>query len=140
MRNEKLKQAFSKIKQEITELKNQLSRIEETEENKKKEKTIVAASGYFDPVHLGHVEYLEKAKKLAEKINGKLVVIVNSDEQAIMKKGYVFMPQKERISIINSLKCVDLAVLSIDRDETVRESLRFLKPKIYKLCSRLLTI
>ena len=51
------------------------------------ELTTVAASGYFDPLHVGHIEYLEKAKSLGD----KLVVIINSDEQARLKKGKPFM-------------------------------------------------
>ena len=59
-------------------------------------RTIVAASGYFDPLHIGHVEYLEKAKSLGD----ELIVILNTDKQAIMKKGFVFMPEKEREQIL----------------------------------------
>ena len=44
-------------------------------------KTIVCCSGYFDPIHYGHIEYLQRSKDLGD----KLIVIVNSDKQATMK-------------------------------------------------------
>ncbi len=88
---------------------------------------IVAVSGYFDPLHLGHIEYLQKAKELGD----KLIVIVNNDKQAILKKGYEFIPFKERIEIIKSLKYVDEVFPSIDEDKTVCKSLEKLKPDIF---------
>src|SRR3989344_2739621 len=88
---------------------------------------IVAASGYFDPIHVGHIEYLEKAKKLGT----KLIVILNTDEQAILKKGYVFMPLEERKKIIESLKFVDEVFTSIDKDKSVCKSLEAIKPNIF---------
>ena len=94
---------------------------------------VVITSGYFDPLHAGHVEYLEKAKKLAKRLGGKLVVIVNNDKQAILKKGYFFMPLKERIKIIKSIKYVDEVVPSIDKDSTVCKTLKKLF-KIYGDC------
>ena len=89
--------------------------------------TIVAASGYFDPLHLGHIEYLMKARALGD----KLIVIVNNDKQAHLKKGYEFMPFKERIEIIKALKFVDEVFPSIDEDRTVCKSLEKLKPHIF---------
>ena len=88
---------------------------------------IVAASGYFDPIHIGHIEYLEKAKKLGT----KLIVILNTDEQAILKKGYVFMPLEERKKILESLKFVDEVFVSIDKDKSVCKSLEAIKPNIF---------
>lgn len=64
---------------------------------------IVITSGGFDPLHIGHLEYLYKAKGLGR----QHLCIVNSDEFLMNKKGYVFMPQEERICIIRSLTCVD---------------------------------
>jgi len=77
--------------------------------------TVVAASGYFDPLHYGHVEYLQKAKDLGD----RLVVIVNSDKQAQLKKGKSFMPAAERVKLVRSLACVDAAIESMDEDRTV---------------------
>ena len=93
----------------------------------KKEAIIVAASGYFDPIHLGHIEYLKKAKELGD----KLVVIVNNDKQAHLKKGFEFMPFNERVEIVKALKFVDEVFLSIDRDKTVCKSLEKIRPNIF---------
>ena len=88
---------------------------------------IVATSGYFDPLHVGHLECLELAKQLGD----KLIVIVNSDLQAKLKKGKSFMNQEDRMKIISALKCVDEVFLSIDKDKTQCKSLRYLKPNIF---------
>ncbi len=76
---------------------------------------------------MGHLECLELAKKLGD----KLVVIVNNDEQAILKKGKAFMPLNERVEIIKALRCVDEVVISIDKDRTVCKTLEMLKPHIF---------
>ena len=76
---------------------------------------IVVSSGYFDPLHIGHLECLELAKQLGD----KLIVIVNSDLQAKLKKGESFMKQEDRMKIISALKCVDEVFLSIDKDSIV---------------------
>ena len=88
---------------------------------------IVATSGYFDPLHVGHLECLELAKQLGD----KLIVIVNSDLQAKLKKGKSFMKQEDRIKIISALRCVDEVFLSIDKNESQCESLKYLKPDIF---------
>lgn len=88
---------------------------------------VVCVSGYFDPVHLGHIEYFQKAKTLGT----KLYVIVNNDEQAMMKKGQPFMPAKERVKIIRALDCVDAAIIACDKDRTVCETIRFIHPDIF---------
>jgi cytidyltransferase-like protein len=88
---------------------------------------IVCVSGYLNPIHVGHIEYLEKSKNLGT----KLVVIVNNDKQAILKKGSSFMNESERLKIIRSLKIVDMAVLSIDEDRTVCKTLEAIRPDIF---------
>ena len=88
---------------------------------------IVAVSGYFDPLHVGHIEYLEMAKSLGD----KLIVILNNDNQAALKKGKSFMNEEDRLTIVASLKCVDNVFLSIDQDRNVCKSLSFLKPDIF---------
>jgi cytidyltransferase-like protein len=88
---------------------------------------IVCVSGYFNPLHYGHIEYFEKSKQLGD----KLVVIVNNDKQAILKKGSSFMPEDERLKIIRSLRIVDFAVLSIDNDRTVCKTLESIRPHIF---------
>ena len=89
--------------------------------------TIVVSSVYFDPLHVGHIEYLEKAKQLGD----ELVVIVNSDVQAKIKKGRAFMREEDRLKIVKSLKCVDKALISIDNNNSACESLRLVKPHIF---------
>ena len=88
---------------------------------------VVAVSGYFDPIHVGHLEYLKMAKSLGD----KLVVIINSDYQAGLKKGKSFMPEQDRLEIIQALRCVDEVFLSIDKDKSVCKSLEYLKPDIF---------
>lgn len=89
--------------------------------------TTVAASGYFDPLHVGHVEYLEKSKSLGD----KLIVIVNNDKQAALKKGKSFMTEQDRLKIVKALKCVDQAFISLDEDMSVSASLAACKPDIF---------
>ena len=88
---------------------------------------IVATSGYFDTLHVGHLECLELARKLGD----KLIVRVNSDLQAKLKKGKSFMSEKDRVRIISALKCVDEVLLSIDKDTTQCETLKYLRPNIF---------
>lgn len=87
----------------------------------------VAVSGYFDPIHIGHLEYLKLAKKLGE----KLVVIINNNHQCVLKKGQPFMDEADRVEIVKNLKMVDEVFLSIDNDKTVCASLEVLKPDIF---------
>jgi len=88
---------------------------------------VVVTSGYFDPLHVGHLECLKLAKQLGD----KLIVIINSDFQAKLKKGKSFMSEQDRMKIISSLECVDEVFLSIDQDKTQCESLKYLKPNIF---------
>mmetsp|Transcript_94879 Transcript_94879/g.186100 ORF Transcript_94879/g.186100 Transcript_94879/m.186100 type:complete len:173 (-) Transcript_94879:20-538(-) len=88
---------------------------------------VVVASGYFDPLHYGHIEYLQKSKDLGD----KLIVIVNNDRQASLKKGQPFMPARERVKLVRSLACVDAAVESVDDDRSVCKTLRLLHPDIF---------
>ena len=92
-----------------------------------KPKKIVVASGYFNPLHKGHIEYLQKSRQLGE----QLIVIVNNDQQAILKKGYVLIPVKDRIAVIRELECVDFVVEAIDIDRSVCKTLRILHPHIF---------
>ena len=87
----------------------------------------VAISGYFDPIHVGHLEYIKEAKKLGD----KLIVIVNNNHQCVLKKGKPFMDEKDRVIIASSIKYVDEVFLSIDEDKTVCKSLEEIKPDIF---------
>lgn len=84
-------------------------------------------SGGFDPLHVGHLELFERAKSLAD----DLIVIVNTDEFLISKKGKPFMPLKERMIIVQALKPVKLTIKSIDKDQTVCDSVKFVN-EMYK--------
>jgi len=92
-----------------------------------KKPVIVAVSGYFNPLHVGHLEMIEKAKKLGD----KLVAIVNSDYQVKLKGSVPFMNQSDRLKIISALRDVDQVFLSIDRDGTVCKSIAKIKPNIF---------
>jgi cytidyltransferase-like protein len=87
----------------------------------------VAVSGAFDPIHVGHVRYIREASKLGD----RLVVILNSDDFLLRKKGFVFIPFDERKEILESLKGVDEVIASVDEDQTVRKTLEIVKPAIF---------
>ena len=84
-----------------------------------KREKVVIVSGYFDPLHVGHLEYLQMASQLGD----KLLVIVNNDEQAKLKKGESFMNEKDRMEIIYALECVDEVLISCDTDASVCKSI-----------------
>ena len=88
---------------------------------------LAVVSGGFDPLHVGHLELFERAKSLAD----DLIVIVNTDEFLISKKGKPFMPLKERMTIVQALKPVKLTIKSIDKDQTVCDSVKFVN-EMYK--------
>ena len=92
-----------------------------------KNKIRVAVSGYFDPIHVGHLEYLRMAKKLGD----SLVVIVNNNYQCKLKKGKHFMDENDRVEIVKALRFVDEVFLSVDKDKTVCKSLEEIKPDIF---------
>lgn len=85
-------------------------------------KKAVIVSGYFNPLHKGHLEYFEKAKEHGD----ELWVIVNNDYQREIKGSKEFQDQDERLAIIRALKVVDFAYIARDRDRTVKETLQFL--------------
>lgn len=87
---------------------------------------VVINSGYFDPLHVGHLECMELSKKLGD----KLIIILNNDEQIKLKKEKQFMPEEERKKIIESLKPVDEVFLSIDtKDKSSCKSIKALAEK-----------
>ena len=88
---------------------------------------IVALSGGFDPLHVGHVRMIQEAAKLGT----RLVVIVNGDEFLLRKKGYAFMSLEERMELVRALRGVDEVVAAIDRDQTVCETLRMVRPHVF---------
>jgi cytidyltransferase-like protein len=79
-----------------------------------KQKAIIV-SGYFNPIHKGHIEYFNEAKSKGD----KLIVIVNSDHQRELKGSKEFQKEEERVFIVSNIKSVDMVILSIDEDRTV---------------------
>ena len=85
-------------------------------------KKVVIVSGYFNPVHKGHIEYFNNARSCGD----ELCVIVNSDLQRELKGSKEFMKQEERLFIVENLRMVDHTVMSVDQDRTVRETIRLI--------------
>lgn len=83
-------------------------------------KKIVIVSGWFNPLHGGHLSHLKEAKKLGD----ELWVIVNNDKQQLIKKGKIILNEQERMAIIRELKCVDHVILAIDQDIPVAQSIK----------------
>lgn len=79
----------------------------------------IIVSGYFNPIHKGHLEYFHNAKAHAD----TLIVIVNNDHQRELKGSKEFQKEDERLFIVSNIKPVDQAFLSIDEDRTVIRSI-----------------
>ena len=82
----------------------------------------VIVSGYFNPLHKGHIEYL----KLSKKKGDFLIVIVNNDFQRELKGSKKFMDETERQLIISELNVVDKVYLSIDKDRSVSKTIQMI--------------
>jgi len=85
-------------------------------------KKAIIVSGYFNPIHKGHLEYFNNAKALCD----ELFVIVNNDHQRKLKGSKEFQKEDERMIIVSNIKAVDKAILSIDQDRTVCETIRMI--------------
>jgi D-beta-D-heptose 7-phosphate kinase/D-beta-D-heptose 1-phosphate adenosyltransferase len=88
---------------------------------KMKRKGIIV-SGYFNPIHKGHIEYFQKARANGD----ELFVIVNNDYQRSLKGSKEFQDEKERVFIVQNLRLVDKCFLSVDKDRTVVESIKMI--------------
>jgi D-beta-D-heptose 7-phosphate kinase/D-beta-D-heptose 1-phosphate adenosyltransferase len=97
----------------------------------KKKKVVVAVSGGFDPIHVGHVRMFKEAKKLGD----ELVVILNNDHWLQAKKIDIFMPVRERKELIEALVPVDRVIITGHKknpsDMSVSHELRALRPDIF---------
>ena len=91
-------------------------------------KKVIIVSGYFNPIHKGHLEYFKNAKALCD----ELYVIVNNDYQRELKGSKPFQDEEERLLIVSNIKAVDKAVLSVDQDGTVCKSIRQLSDQYGK--------
>ena len=81
---------------------------------------VVVISGFFNPLHIGHIDYISSARNLGD----FLIVIVNSDDQVKIKGSVPFMNQDDRLRIIRNIKGVDRSVISIDEDGSVCQTIR----------------
>jgi cytidyltransferase-like protein len=88
--------------------------------------TTVCVSGGFDPVHIGHLRMIQEASKF-----GNVIVIVNSDDWLMRKKGYIFMPYEERCEILEGFTATSSTTYVDDSDNTVCEALRRIKPDYF---------
>lgn len=111
--------------------KSQKKKVAKNATQKKSPAKIVAVSGGFDPIHIGHVRMFNEAKKLGK----KLIVILNNDNWLRKKKGFVFMPESERKEVIEALHAVDEVILTEHpenpEDMSVCESLKKIRPHIF---------
>jgi cytidyltransferase-like protein len=87
--------------------------VDKKEKMSKKKGIIV--SGYFNPIHKGHIEYFNNSKALAD----EMFVIVNNDLQRALKGSKEFQQEQERVFIVSNIKSVNHCILSIDKDKTV---------------------
>lgn len=83
---------------------------------------IVIVSGFFNPLHGGHLDLIEAAAELGD----KLIVVVNNDVQQVLKKDKIILDENNRLRLIRSLKSVDDVVLSIDQDPSQVETLELI--------------
>lgn len=83
---------------------------------------LVIVSGFFNPLHGGHLDMIEAAAKLGD----RLLVVVNNDEQQMIKKGKIILPQENRYRLMTALRGVDEVMLAIDEDATVIETIRII--------------
>lgn len=99
--------------------------------NKEQKRIIVAVSGGFDPIHIGHIRLFQEAKELGD----ELIVILNNDNWLMAKKGHVFMPEHERKEVLEALSSVDEVILTKHaenpKDMSVCTELISLKPHVF---------
>jgi len=87
--------------------------------------TLVIVSGYFGPIHVGHLDMIEAGANAGD----ELFVIVNNNAQQVMKKGKVIIDEADRLRIVQALRVVDHAMIAVDEDGTVCASLEAIAKK-----------
>jgi cytidyltransferase-like protein len=90
-------------------------------------KKAIIVSGYFNPIHKGHIEYFNNAKTMGD----ILIVIVNNDKQRALKGSKAFQQEEERMFIVSNIKSVDQVYLSIDDDRTVCETIKYIHQQLH---------
>lgn len=83
---------------------------------------VVIVSGYFNPLHGGHLDMLEAAGAMGD----KLITVVNNDRQQLLKKGKIILDEKNRLRLMRALRAVNEVVLSIDEDPTIARTLEMI--------------
>lgn len=83
---------------------------------------LVIVSGFFNPLHGGHLDMIEAAAKLGD----RLLVVVNNDAQQMLKKDKIILPQENRYRLLTALRGVDEVMLAVDQDPPVIETLRII--------------
>ena len=83
---------------------------------------VVIVSGYFNPLHGGHLDMIEAAAKMGD----RLIAVVNNDAQQVEKKGKVILQETNRARLLRALRMVDEVVISIDGDQTQIKTLAFI--------------
>ena len=86
----------------------------------------IIVSGYFNPIHKGHIEYFDNSKAKCD----KLIVIVNSDHQRALKGSKEFQKEDERVFIVSNIKSVDQVFLSVDQDRTVCATIKYIHQQL----------
>ena len=80
-------------------------------------------SGFFNPMHQGHLEYIEAAKGISD----KLICIVNTDAQVGLKGTKKFLEQEHRYKIMQSIRHIDICIMCIDRGSSVVDTLKYIR-------------
>lgn len=86
---------------------------------------IAIVSGYFNPLHVGHLRLIHGARELAPHV----IAIVNNDDQQLLKKGRIILPAEERLAIVAELRSVDEALIASDADGSVAQTLRLIRER-----------
>lgn len=82
-------------------------------------------SGYWNPIHSGHIDYIKSARSKCD----FLIAIVNNDEQVKLKESIPFMDENHRLTIISNLKSVDNAMIAVDKSLNVCETIKIIRKK-----------
>lgn len=87
-------------------------------------------SGYFNPIHAGHIDYINASKDQCD----YLICIVNNDDQVIRKQSDVFMDEQHRLKIVSNIRAINKALISIDDDSSVAKTLNNIAENVPKNC------